>query len=94
MSPDNSSKPTSSAQLNSNVRVQCPKRVGLVSLLSGVLAVPLAGFAVYLRSIRVLGSARVLDWLDSLGFVKQLPPEAPSIIVNLKQQRPVADARL
>lgn len=63
------------------LRVRRPKRVDLVSLLSGVLAVPLAVLAIHLRSIRVPGSSRVLGWLDSLGFVKQPPPEAPSIIV-------------
>ena len=58
-----------------------PKRIDFVSLLSGALAIPLAALAVHLRSIRVPDSARVLNWLDNLGFVKQPPPEAPSIIV-------------
>jgi hypothetical protein len=58
-----------------------PKRVDLVSLVSGVLAVPLARLAIHLQSIRVPGSSRTLRWLDSLGFVKQPPPAAPSIIV-------------
>jgi len=61
--------------------VRRPKRVDLVSLLSGVLAVPLAVFAIHLRSIWVPGSSKVLGWLDRLGFVKQPLPEAPSIIV-------------
>lgn len=62
------------------LRVWRPKRVDLVSLLSGVVAVPLASLAVHLQSIRIPGSFKILSWLDSLGFVKQPPPEAPSII--------------
>ena len=61
--------------------MQRTQRVDLVSLLSGVLAVPLAVLAIHLRSIRVLGSSRVLGWLDSLGFVNQPLSQAPSIIV-------------
>ncbi|MCB4358181.1 hypothetical protein [Quatrionicoccus australiensis] len=56
-------------------------RVDLVSMLSGVLAVPLSVFASHLRSIWVPGSSTVLGWLDGLGFVKQPLPEKPSIIV-------------
>ena len=63
------------------LRMRRPKRIDLVSLLSGVLAIPLAGLAVYLRSIRIPGSGTVLRWLDKLGLVKQPPPESPSIIV-------------
>ena len=58
-----------------------PNRIDLVSLVSGVLAVPLARLAIHLQSIRVPGSSRILGWLNSLGFVKQPPPVAPSIIV-------------
>jgi hypothetical protein len=58
-----------------------PKRIDLISLLSGVAAIPLASVAVYLRSIRIPGSGTVLTWLDKLGLVKQPPPEAPSVIV-------------
>ena len=39
--------------------VRHPKRIDLVSLLSGVLAIPLAALAVQLRSVRVPGSGRV-----------------------------------
>lgn len=58
-----------------------PKRVDLVSLLSGVLATPLAGLAVHLRSTWGPGSARILDWLDRIGVVKKPPQGVPSIIV-------------
>jgi hypothetical protein len=46
-----------------------------------VLATPLAGLSVHLQSNWGPGSARILDWLDSIGVVKKSPPEVPSIIV-------------
>ena len=63
------------------LRMRRPRRVDVVSLLSGVTAIPLASTGVYLRSIRVPGSGSVLSWLDKLGLVRQPPPEAPSVIV-------------
>jgi hypothetical protein len=63
------------------LRMRRPKRIDLVSLLSGVAAVPLASTGVYLRSVRVPGSGTILTWLDKLGLVRQSPPEAPSVIV-------------
>jgi hypothetical protein len=58
-----------------------PKRVDLVALLCGAVAILLAGAAVHMRSIRVPGSGAVLTWLDKLGLVKQPPPKAPSVVV-------------
>ena len=58
-----------------------PKRFGVLSLLIGVCAIPVAGLAVHLRSIRVPGSGKILDWLNILGIVKEPMPDKPSIVV-------------
>lgn len=79
------SRPMARNRLSCNVagglRVLRSKRIAWVSLLSGALAVPLASLAVYLRSVRIPGSFKILSWLDSLGLVKQPAREAPHAIV-------------
>ncbi|MFZ2269112.1 MAG: hypothetical protein WAV95_16165 [Azonexus sp.] len=57
------------------------KRFGLLSLLVGVFALPVAMIASYLQSLLGSGSGAVLQWLDRMGVVSQSDMPAPLVQV-------------
>lgn len=57
------------------------KRLALLSLVSGTLAIPFAVVGTYLQSIRGSGSGVLLIWLEKLGVVKEPTPVDPSITI-------------
>jgi hypothetical protein len=57
------------------------KRFGLLSLLVGAFALPVAMIAIYLQSVCRPGSGAVLQWLEKMGFVSQSDVSAPLVQV-------------
>jgi hypothetical protein len=65
-------------------------RYGLISLLTGVIAIPFAATATYAQSARVPGSGVVLQWLERLGFLDQ--PTQASTIASARSGRQMTEA--
>jgi hypothetical protein len=57
------------------------KRFGLLSLLSGAFAIPIAMIATYLQSVYRPATGAVLQWLEKMGFVRQSDVSAPLLQV-------------
>jgi len=55
------------------------KRFGLLSLLVGAFAIPIAMIATYLQSVLGPGTGAVLQWLDRMGVVSQSDIPAPLV---------------